>query len=575
MIFPTDVEGQTRNNGYYDPFPYRFWSYSKSATNPCEQAPVLPALKASKTQQNRLISAKRTLRPSFLCFLDAKDSHPPYGRIDPEVWRTTRGNGKEPAYVFISFTGSQFQRESKKDTEALHEIARVAASQAQVPSYWMECCMPTEPDELEASVYRISDVVRGAHSVAIAVGQTSETTPNPRVTTDQLLQEWGTRMWTLPEVLLAPLKKDILVYTRGSDLRNPKKLQKSDFPSRVWGDGDWTRSLIDHYENTLTLSRLELPIIALRCLRYRAARAKEPPFLWGDLSYALMGLLRQRPNVDRSDSAFQAFARLSLANDSDKLLERMICLLPDRQRLVGAHGETEPPGTNRADVNATAVQKENMRQHEFANMVDFWDAQLWDIDPICQICAIADDDTVVIDGAFAAAVHWDSFQRVAITTKETWTRLMSRSYLRGIPCWFGLGILLVAVGGNNPTTKGFGAIFLVVAIIGILLAPFLVLHVYSGKVWNTQPWLFGFEGHMNIEEVETRIFGFPSGRLSWTPYGSSLSRHHLNTKFLAKECEGYDPFQEVEGGSGQALPPERLTQDGKLKVFTLVDTNTM
>src|SRR4051812_3347819 len=134
MVFPTDAEGQTRNNGYYDPFPYRFWSYSKSATNPHEQIPAPLALKASKAQQSLLISARRTLRPDFLCFLDAKDSHPPYGRVDPEVWRTTRGNGKEAVYVFISFTSSQFRRESKKDTEALHEIARAIASQAEVPS---------------------------------------------------------------------------------------------------------------------------------------------------------------------------------------------------------------------------------------------------------------------------------------------------------------------------------------------------------------------------------------------------------------------------------------------------------
>ena len=41
-----------------------------------------------------------------------------------------------------------------------------------------------------------------------------------------------------------------------------------------------------------------------------------------------MGLLRLRPKVDSTDSAFQAFARLSLANDSDLLLERLICTLP-------------------------------------------------------------------------------------------------------------------------------------------------------------------------------------------------------------------------------------------------------
>lgn len=41
-----------------------------------------------------------------------------------------------------------------------------------------------------------------------------------------------------------------------------------------------------------------------------------------------MGLLRQRPHINRSDSAFQALARLSLAKDSNLLLKRLICLLP-------------------------------------------------------------------------------------------------------------------------------------------------------------------------------------------------------------------------------------------------------
>jgi hypothetical protein len=581
MYFPTDVEGQIRNHGYYDPFPYRFWSYAKAATNAHEQVPVPPALKSSENPQRKLISTTRTLAPDFLCCLDSIGSHPPYGRINPDEWESTKGNGKQLSYIFISFVSSQFRRESNEDRDSLHKIAQVAASQAGVPAYWIEDCMPQGLDEFRASVYRISDIVRGAHTVAIIVGQKRKDTREAGVETEELLREWGTSMWTLPEVLLAPIKRRIVVYTRGSDLSSPWKLSKSAFPSHVWGDGELTRSLVDHYDNTLVLSRLELPIIALRCLKDRAATGRHTPFADGDLAYALMGLLRQRPNVDVSDSPFQAFARLSLANDSDKLLERMICLLPKRQGLLGTHDETEWSEINAVHVKLSADQKKYMERHAFANMADFWDAQLWDIDPICQICAIAEDDTVVIDGAFAATVHWDSFQRVAITTKETWTRLIARGYLRGIPCWFGAGILTVAVGSNSPTAKGLGALLLIIAIIGILLAPYLVLHIYSGKVWNTQPWLFGFEGHMDIKEIEMRIFGFPSGRLSWTPYGSSLSRHRLNTRFLAQECEGCDPFKEEEyndeGGEGsrKAHPQEWLTQNRKLRIFTLVDTNTM
>jgi hypothetical protein len=63
--------------------------------------------------------------------------------------------------------------------------------------------------------------------------------------------------------------------------------------------------LIDHYENTLQLNHLELASIALECIYQRDFER----YLEGDHSYVLMGLLRIRPEIDRTDSAFQAFAR--------------------------------------------------------------------------------------------------------------------------------------------------------------------------------------------------------------------------------------------------------------------------
>ena len=85
-----------------------------------------------------------------------------------------------------------------------------------------------------------------------------------------------------------------------------------------------------------------------------------------DLSYALTGLLRMRPDIDSSDSAFQAFARLSLANDSDMLLGRLMCTLPK-----------------------TAEQ-------DWGNMTDAWDVNLWDIYPRCQVAGVGEDDTVIV-----------------------------------------------------------------------------------------------------------------------------------------------------------------------------------
>jgi hypothetical protein len=81
---------------------------------------------------------------------------------------------------------------------------------------------------------------------------------------------------------------------------------------------------MDHFQGSLTLSRLEIVNLAMKCLHAR----KTDSYLQGDMAYALMGLLRRRPMVDRTDSEFQALARLSLANDSDCLLERLTCVLP-------------------------------------------------------------------------------------------------------------------------------------------------------------------------------------------------------------------------------------------------------
>jgi hypothetical protein len=53
-------------------------------------------------------------------------------------------------------------------------------------------------------------------------------------TTDLMLQQWGQRIWTFPEILLAPRGKDIKVYTRGSDLMQPILVAKNQFAAKVW-----------------------------------------------------------------------------------------------------------------------------------------------------------------------------------------------------------------------------------------------------------------------------------------------------------------------------------------------------
>lgn len=237
----------------------------------------------------------------------------------------------------------------------------------------------------------------------IVVGQPKKA---DHLTTDQLLAQWGSRMWTFPEVLLSP-GKDIAVYTRGGDLHQPLRISKNQFAGHVWADAMDARQLIDHYLGNLELSRLELAITALKCL-YKRQKGRH---LEGDHAYALMGLLRLRPTIDRTDSQFQAFARyvtycfspgkgfrlwieeltdicssISLANDSDRLLERYLCTMPM-----------------------------NIDQ-PWHNMEDEYHSSLWNIEPYFQVAALCEDDTVIIDGARGASIRWKSFLPVAYRT---------------------------------------------------------------------------------------------------------------------------------------------------------------
>lgn len=137
------------------------------------------------------------------------------------------------SYVFVAYTAEQFQ--STEDLRVLHQIADAAARNAGATAYWVGCsCMP-DPSELSQDVYRICDIIRGAQSLVIAVGRP----PNDMrgiTTTDLMLQQWGQRIWTFPEILLAPAGKDIKVYTRGSDLMQPILVAKNQFAARVWKD---------------------------------------------------------------------------------------------------------------------------------------------------------------------------------------------------------------------------------------------------------------------------------------------------------------------------------------------------
>lgn len=114
--------------------------------------------------------------------------------------------------------------------------------------------------------------------------------------------------------------------------------------------------LVNHPRGTLHLSRLDLVSVALqyfhtRILHYmtgesdpsRNLQSQEGHHVKREKVYALVGLSRARPSADKSDSDFQALTQFSLLDDSDQILELLICMHPKSPTNHGRHPKA--PGT--------------------------------------------------------------------------------------------------------------------------------------------------------------------------------------------------------------------------------------
>ena len=120
------------------------------------------------------------------------------------------------------------------------------------------------------------------------------------------LREWGTRVWTFPEVLLGP-DQAIRICWKDNHTIHWYELEKQQFPEYVWDDRESSMQMVRHYRN-VALTRLEFVKIAMGCLLHRQQKGIQWHYP-GDLSYVLMGFLRIRPPINKYDSSLQAFAR--------------------------------------------------------------------------------------------------------------------------------------------------------------------------------------------------------------------------------------------------------------------------
>ncbi|KAF5000203.1 hypothetical protein FGRMN_2017 [Fusarium graminum] len=546
-----------KRNLCYAPVLYKYHGDAKVWSNLLENRKGL-SLMARNSQVYRM------LRPRYLCFLREafNDENKGVDVRSVAEWENSDGQDSSLSYLFVAYSTEHFSHGSAQDMIDLHYIAETACRAAKLPAYWIACSCMRDENELESDVYRISDVLRGADRMVIAVGRgkASRAGSSGKANTESLLREWGSRMWTFPEVLLSP-GRNIWVYTRDGNFQSPMVIAKNQFAAQVWTymDPDVARHLTDHYLGSINLSRLEQAVLALKCLYSRHTTE----YLPGDQAYALMGLLRLRPQVDRTDTAFQAFSRLSLANDSDQLLERYICTLP--------------------------VHKDQA----WYNMEDAYSSSLWDITPYCQVAGIAENDTILIDGAWGISIRWKSFYPVYWSTGPSLKRWLSALAVEWSGGCFVLAVTLIAVGaqqnksssitysnGVSSTTTVQGSVGTPVIVIGVIflllflyiwiITPNLVRIIYTGKFDQTQAEMFGFEGHLNAPTIERAIFGGNFGRFSWTTNGSPLSRAMVNE---FGERVGIDPCKDPE--VRMKVEAAKHARPGEMRIFTLVDTYNM
>ncbi|KAK5997559.1 hypothetical protein PT974_02922 [Cladobotryum mycophilum] len=531
----------------YAPVLYNYRGEAKVWSNLLENDKNLPLL----ARNNEIY---RKLKPAFLWFLKDPTNPAKCGIQFRDISEWEEENVHKDVglnYLFVAFSTQQFhttlpeserpvagaEEISNKDLDALLDIAETVCRASGIPAFWVSSsCLDTEET---TGVFRIADILRGAQSMIIVVGKSSYDKSPSTPSTETLLRQWGTRIWTFPEVLLSP-GRSINVYTRGGDLQDPLVVPKNQFPSRVWiKDHDVSRHLIDHFLGSINLSRLELASLALKCLYERDT----VEYRKGDKAYALMGLLRLRPQVDEGDTAFQAFSRLSLANDSDLLLERCICTLPL---------SSEQP---------------------WHDMTDAYESQLWDITPYCQVAGIADNDTVIIDGAFGVSVRWKSFYPIYWLTGLSPRRLLACSLMEynGLILFLSIGLMSSGsfFGPAGAVMVVIGLLLLLVFVYFWLLTPRLVRRMYSGKFHQIQAEMFAFEGHLNAATIERALFGGNYDRFSWSTNSSPLSRIEIKDG----ERIGIDPRK--DGEVAYKIEAAKKALPGQMRIFTLVDTYNM
>ena len=417
-------------------------------------------------------------------------------------------------------------------------------------------------------------------------------------------------MWTLPEVLLAAEKIRYWVTPSwlGGDVSEKwqsvslNDMYESFWPSRLLeqrsiGDGlteekgNAIHHLLDHYTNRTKLSDLQLFTFAVQALAQLESGDAEG-YTKKDLAYAAMGLMEYRITPYESDSVFQAISRLSLVNDSDRLLERLLCMFPyPSEPVFHAQGITSDVFANNAELLGKVADRDQYGTH------------LWDIHPLCDVVGVAAEKlapTVIINRCRGIPIRWKDFPKLKYTKNRSgFKAMMSKTvlYFAALFIVTGFSFIQVVVGlaftllpfslesqadqtvqtvldqvknlqiqGAKSSLYGV-AVFLGLGVALAMFSPLAVRNLCNDGSKGVSCHLVGFEGTLPVREIEKIIYGNYRRRLSYaastTPFSVNLRAGEIRLGVEPKD----QSFWKEECSRLKISPGHRL--------FTIVDTGSL
>lgn len=584
------------------PEPYRdyenvHWAWPKHAVNVLDQSPAnsKPQSNITKLTIPRLLVAWNKAKGLW----EARET----GQLRDEK------TGMLQPYIFLSFSRTNYPAGDETLRSFFHSIAqdildRENASrdpkEQPIEAFWVDtdCVSHASTAEEANDVNTICDAVRCSKRVYILL-------PSDRPEDKKI---WGKRIWTLPEVLLAAEKIRYCV-TPSWRMEKPlpcvfQDVSLTDMYQSFWPQLPAVRQactdegyaqrhedaichLIDHYTNRTTLSDLQLFTFAVQALAQLTTGSDVEGYTTTSLAYAAMGLMSYRLIPDETDNAFQAIARLSLVNDTDRLLERLICLSP--------HTAILPSDMEGKKKEALGNNFSNIQLLRNIADQDQYSTHLWDIKPLCDVVGIGNEEapTVILDRCRGIPIRWKSFPRLKYTRALNGLRANLPIFMMYSGFWlFVAGFNLFAtvaalgfsiLGTNRDEAKEEAkallssdsvtyALFAILVFIGAgwivsWYSPTAVRQLCSGGQKGISCHLVGFEGTMTLKEIEKVMYRNYHNRLSYaastTPFSVKLRHLHLR---MGEEPESQEFWKDEL---------VRLGIPSSHRLFTIVDTGNM